>query len=94
MSIQDLTAEGARYRPVLDTIGKGTGIHFPPIPLTPREQAVALRPSEWMAIRFVSFDDTRPNWPGYLYYLINKTGKEPGREGNGKVVGVGGGELA
>lgn len=69
LSIQDLTAEGARYRPVLDTMGKGTGPHFPPIPLTAREQAVALRPSEWMALRFVSFDDTRPNWPGYHYAI-------------------------
>lgn len=66
ISIKDLTPEGARYKPVLDSLGKGAGLHVPPIPLTPREKAVRLRPSEWMAIRLVSFDDTRPSWPGYL----------------------------
>lgn len=54
---------------MLDSLGKGAGLHAPPIPLTTREKAVRLRPSEWMAIRFVSFDDTRPSWPGYHYAL-------------------------
>jgi len=65
ISIQDLTPEGVRYRPVMESLGRGNGLHFPPIALTPREKAVTLRPSEWMAIRLVSFDDTRPSWPGY-----------------------------